>query len=202
MWLSCHPIHQNTWLSCHILNPGGRKKVWLNHGLRRTEGLHNVNRAAEEEQRPSPPKKKLKKSCSQMAFEDSDEEDDAGANPALSSVCGELDAYLTTSLKPYATKETPLNQKKQEWNKNPLVFWKEAESQYPILAVVARAVFVIMPSSAAAERLFSWAGKIVSDMRQRLKSTTVEKLACLHLQCEVFEALAKEDNENLNDEEH
>ena len=103
----------------------------------------------------------------------------------------ELDEYL---------KLKHLDDKKLKvWKLNPLKFWNTelAKEQFPTLTLIARSVFVISPSSASAERLFSWAKSILTDKRQKLKTSTVKMLAFLHY----LAAVAKEEEDETKTDE-
>lgn len=62
---------------------------------------------------------------------------------------------------------------------NPLVFWKDMEGIYPILAPIARKYLTVVATSVPSERLFSKVGNIITEKRNRLKGETAAKLAFL-----------------------
>lgn len=62
---------------------------------------------------------------------------------------------------------------------DPLIYWKLQSKRWPLLAAVACRFFVVMPSSAEAERTFSTAGDIVTPERACLKPAHVDMLLFL-----------------------
>ncbi len=69
---------------------------------------------------------------------------------------------------------------------NPLVFWLQHSTQFPILNSVARRVFITQASSAESERHFSCAGNILTEKRGSLQADTVEMLVLLKLNSWLF----------------
>ena len=69
---------------------------------------------------------------------------------------------------------------------NPRLFWKEHESEYPILARMARDVLSIPASGAGVERLFNCARDICHYRRGQLKPDTIKDLM-LHMFSSKFE---------------
>ena len=103
---------------------------------------------------------------------ETDEIEDVQQNRA-DELGSELEHYLNVMKMKQSTEELT------EIHNNPLIWWKEHEAEYPLLTKVARGVFVILPASASAERLFSWAKQILCDRRSCLKAVTVKMLAAL-----------------------
>ena len=64
---------------------------------------------------------------------------------------------------------------------NPPSFWKLKESEYPILAQLARKLYSVPATSAPVERVFSQAGKILTPSRSRLLPQNFETLLFLKL---------------------
>ena len=60
---------------------------------------------------------------------------------------------------------------------NPLAWWKENESALPLLAAIAKDNLSTLASSAPSERVFSGAGLLVTDLRNKLAPDTIE--ACV-----------------------
>ena len=56
----------------------------------------------------------------------------------------------------------------KEVHTNPLNWWKQKESTYPILSSIARRILCVPATSAPCERLFSYAGLTISNDRNRL----------------------------------
>jgi hypothetical protein len=60
----------------------------------------------------------------------------------------------------------------------PLAFWKQYQSAFPLMQHVARALFSVPPSSACVERAFSSTG-ILMDGRERLTALHLQQLAII-----------------------
>lgn len=71
---------------------------------------------------------------------------------------------------------------------NPLEWWRERASAYPLLSVVARKWLAVPASSAASERVFSSAGLTVSKKRTCLKADRVSTLVFLKTAWPALEA--------------
>lgn len=64
-------------------------------------------------------------------------------------------------------------------NDDPLVWWRNNEARYPLLAAVAKKYLCICATSTPSERVFSAAGNIVTPMRSSLKPDNVNMLVFL-----------------------
>ncbi len=64
-------------------------------------------------------------------------------------------------------------------NANPLFWWRDNQSRYPLLSKVARKYMCICATSTPSERVFSVAGNIVTPMRSSLKPHKVNMLVFL-----------------------
>ncbi|RXN13466.1 zinc finger BED domain-containing 1-like protein [Labeo rohita] len=64
-------------------------------------------------------------------------------------------------------------------NANPLSWWRDNQSRYPLLSKVARKYMCICATSTPSERVFSAAGNIVTPMRSSLKPHKVNMLVFL-----------------------
>ncbi|CAF1175737.1 unnamed protein product, partial [Didymodactylos carnosus] len=62
---------------------------------------------------------------------------------------------------------------------NPLVFWREQQQILPILAKIAKSIYVIQASSAESERHFSTSAQIATKQRSQLDPECVESLVVL-----------------------
>ena len=62
---------------------------------------------------------------------------------------------------------------------NPLVWWKSQQSNFPVLAKLAKKYLCICASSLASERLFSSAGNVISPFRAATKPEKVDMLVFL-----------------------
>lgn len=63
---------------------------------------------------------------------------------------------------------------------DPLEFWKKREPSYPRLSKLAKKYLMIPATSVPCERVFSKAGELVSDRRNRLSPKHVEQLLFLN----------------------
>ena len=68
----------------------------------------------------------------------------------------------------------------QDRNGDPLVWWQDNRLHYPLLAKLALKYLSAPPSSVSSERLFSVAGNVLSDNRNRLSPANAEMLILLH----------------------
>jgi len=64
---------------------------------------------------------------------------------------------------------------------DPVQWWKDNKTIFPIMAEVARKYLTPPPSSVDSERLFSTAGDIISDCRNRLLPEKAEQLIFLKI---------------------
>ncbi len=60
-----------------------------------------------------------------------------------------------------------------------LLWWRDNQNHYPILATMARDYLAIPASSTESERAFSSSGLILRDHRNRLSTDTMQALVCL-----------------------
>ena len=63
---------------------------------------------------------------------------------------------------------------------NPLLYWKEKQASWPLLATLARKYLAPPCTTVPSEKLFSTAGNIVTDKRTRLDAEKVEMLLFLN----------------------
>ena len=63
---------------------------------------------------------------------------------------------------------------------DPLEFWTDYHSKFPILSRIARVILSISPTSADVERLFSRSGRTATDSRSILFPDHVNELVTLH----------------------
>lgn len=87
------------------------------------------------------------------------------SNPTATAMA-ELRMYLDDAI---------LNRKE-----DPLIWWKDRQKTYPWLSILARKYLSIVATSVPCERIFSKAGQVITERRNRLKSTNVEKILFLH----------------------
>ena len=103
------------------------------------------------------------------------------------SIWAEFDSKLST----VNNKTTPLSaaiieirQYAEEPNigrkDNPLTWWKSREMIYPRLAKLAKKNLSVVATSVPSERVFSKTGQIISERRNRLKPSNVQKLIFLN----------------------
>lgn len=65
-------------------------------------------------------------------------------------------------------------------NENPLKIWEETRDLYPNLAKIAPRYLSVVATSVPSERLFSNAGQVLTQQRNRLKGHRLSKLLFLH----------------------
>ena len=65
-------------------------------------------------------------------------------------------------------------------SENPLLWWKQNELRYPLLANVAKYHLCIPDTSVPSERVFSKAGHVVNDRRASIKPKHVDYLVVLN----------------------
>ena len=63
---------------------------------------------------------------------------------------------------------------------NPLKWWSERSHLFPFLSQLVRKYFAVVATSVPSERLFSSAGNLITDKRNRLLPENVDKLLFLH----------------------
>lgn len=68
---------------------------------------------------------------------------------------------------------------------DPLKWWKENQTKFPKLAVLARCILAIPASSAPSERVFSIAGHVLNKKRMSLSPMNMEQLVLLHESYEI-----------------
>jgi hypothetical protein len=81
----------------------------------------------------------------------------------------EIDKYLSV----------PVVDNPEDGSFNLIEWWSSRQSEYPILASIARDYLAIPATSAFVERVFSRAGRVLTDERQSLKEGTVRQAMCL-----------------------
>lgn len=98
-------------------------------------------------------------------FDESVKEQRSNITP-LSSVLVELRSYS----------DEPLIGREDD----PLAYWQKREALYPRLSKLAKRYLVIPASSVPCERVFSKAGELITDRRNRLSPTHVNELLFLN----------------------
>lgn len=64
--------------------------------------------------------------------------------------------------------------------KDPLIWWADRQKIYPWLSKLAKKHLCIVATSVPCERVFSKAGQVVTERRNRLKDKNVEQILFLH----------------------
>jgi len=72
-----------------------------------------------------------------------------------------------------------LQEEAMDSHSDPLAWWRDNQSRYPLLAKIARKYMAICATSTASERVFSAAGNIVTPLRASLKPDRVNMLVFL-----------------------
>ena len=68
----------------------------------------------------------------------------------------------------------------EEWeNFDILAWWKEKETQFPVLATMVRDLLTVQASTVVSESAFSVSGRVISQRRSRLSPESVEMCICL-----------------------
>lgn len=88
---------------------------------------------------------------------------------ALISVEDELNKYFQTEVHCYDMDKTDFDI---------LHFWKNAETEYPNVAILARNILGVQATSVGSESTFSTSGRILNDYRSRLSGHSAEMLVC------------------------
>ena len=125
--------------------------------------------------------------------EDTTQVGNSGANETLWQLLDRRVADNETLRNPGINATTEMQQYMKNQNlkrkEDPIAWWKEHSSSYPLLQNIAKKYLSIPGTSVPAERLFSTAGKVVSARRNRLKPENVNtflflnKLAASAPQC-------------------
>ncbi|XP_015118459.1 uncharacterized protein LOC107042094 [Diachasma alloeum] len=76
--------------------------------------------------------------------------------------------------------EEYLNLSRADKHQDLLEWWRARESTFPTLAKMARDLFSIPATSVPAERLFSLAGLIITNLRNSMSDKSARALLCLH----------------------
>ena len=89
-------------------------------------------------------------------------------SPTPAPIKAEVDEFLATTSTGAFVDAAPM------WDK-PLDWWARNEHRFPHLALMARQYLGCPASSSSAERVFSLAGRLFSDLRQSMNDGTLEK---------------------------
>lgn len=100
--------------------------------------------------------------CDQL-MDKQDVEEDCDATQDVSTI---VDRYLEEKVEPR--------------NCNPLLYWKSHKDTHPLLITVALQYLTCPASTVASERLFSAAGNILTESRNRLSPDKLDQLLFLH----------------------
>ena len=144
-----------------ILLPCTTSKLNVNLSMK-----SNIIRQTQNSDVPPPAKRpRINNTNFNLTVPDSDEDDNfvTSSNTVLDQVLNEIKEYARTKLDLADTL-------------NPIYFWRENRFKYPQLAIISRMLLSIPASSVPSECLFSKAGDIVTDNRNRLKPQLVEML--------------------------
>ena len=96
------------------------------------------------------------------------------------STLGKLRAILQISISYQNELNEYYAQQLLDSNDDPLQYWKQNSSRFPVLATMTKDYLAAMPTSMPCERLFSTAGLILNDLRSSLKPSNVRNLICCY----------------------
>ncbi len=87
---------------------------------------------------------------------------------------------------------TYLNLDEEGKNTDPFEWWKQKQSRFPILAILARKYLGICPTSVPSERLFSDVGNNITAKRSSLKPDLVGEMMFLKRNMSLFDTIFPE----------
>ena len=85
--------------------------------------------------------------------------------------------------------KTYLNLGEEGKDVNPFEWWKQKQSRFPILAILARKYLGICPTSVPSERLFSDVGNNITAKRANLKPELVGEMMFLKRNMYLFDTI-------------
>lgn len=98
---------------------------------------------------------------------------------------------VTSKINPAAAAEAEMRMYLEEpiinRKSDPLLWWKNREILYPTLSRLAKKYLCVVATSVPSKRVFSKAGQIITERRNRLKTTHLEKNNFSQLQRFYFE---------------
>lgn len=116
------------------------------------------------------PRTGLNAMYAELLAEDGEHEHEAAGN-AISS---QINLYLSEPV--IICDDSGEEQPEQQTKQQPLAFWKTNKSRFPALAQAARSYLCAPCTSVDSERLFSTAGLIIDEKRNRLTAKNAEML--------------------------
>lgn len=126
----------------------------------------NTDQDAETEAEPTEPASKKKRGALSYLFADVFEEKAEKKQTGMEAIQLELQRYQ--------------GEECIDIDEKPLLWWKSREAQYPTMVKLVRQYFSIPATSVRSEELFSTAGNVLTENRNRLLPENVDRLVFLH----------------------
>ena len=133
---------------------------------------------------------------SSLNIQQSPDTDDTNNSESTSSTCSlwdDFDKRVTQSRSHRTRTSDSLIEVRQYFEepnidriKNPLEWWKNNENKFPRLQQLAKKYLCIPGSSVPSERLFSKAGQLVSERRNRIKPKNIDMMLFLNHNLKIF----------------
>ena len=133
-------------------------------GLDDDDEIDDQSEEVNETNEPEPPKKKKSKLSDFFAdvYEDKSKR-----------ICSKLERVVA-EVNRYKSEESI------DIDEKPLMWWKMRKCQYPLMSNLAKRYFCIPATSVRSEEIFSVAGNVLNEKRNRLLPENVDKLVFLH----------------------
>ena len=133
-------------------------------GLDDDDEIDDQSEEVNETNEPEPPKKKKSKLSDFFAdvYEDKSKR-----------ICSKLERVVA-EVNQYKSEESI------DIDEKPLMWWKMRKCQYPLMSNLAKRYFCIPATSVRSEEIFSVAGNVLNEKRNRLLPENVDKLVFLH----------------------
>ena len=154
------------------------KQTCLAIDTKTTKTNKNVSNNQHNQHNQQPPSKRAKVTHSNFDFHFSEEEDEleSGQSPSvLDEIISEINSYFNIKFTVEEKNALLANSN----SINTLTFFRNKQAVFPHLTSLVKKLICITASSVPSESLFSKAGQITTERRNRLKPTLVESLIFL-----------------------